>query len=73
MSDTADASVEEYNVAHFGLPDRGDGGPDVFRRTNPVGTLAPDFAAVRLRDLAEVKLSDYLGKGHVVLEFGSVT
>lgn len=73
MAHTVDVSVEEYNPAHFGMPGRGDGDPGLFRRTNPVGTVAPDFPAVRLRDLAEVKLSDYLGKGYVVLEFGSIT
>lgn len=66
------ASVEEYNYAHFGEPGRAED-PVLFRPASPVGTIAPDFSAIRLGDLAQVKLSDYLGKGHVVLEFGSVT
>lgn len=64
--------IERYNYAHFGEFTRSPEAED-FRRVNQVGTIAPDFPAVRLRDLARMKLSDYLGKGHLVLEFGSVT
>lgn len=70
--ETSQTAADEYNQAHFGQLAPTDQ-PNNFRRVNPIGNIAPDFPAVRLGDLAQVKLSDYLGHGHVVLEFGSVT
>jgi hypothetical protein len=70
--DTSVSVQTDYNYVHFGEPGRMED-PNRFKQVNPVGSLAPDFPATRLRDLTEVHLSDYLGKGLVVLEFGSVT
>jgi len=72
MADTVTRIETQYNYANFGQPDAF-GDAAAFRQVNPVGSIAPDFSVVRLRDLADVRLSDYLGKGFVVLEFGSVT
>lgn len=70
--ETSQSSVDAYNQEHFGQFGPSDQ-QNSFRRVNPVGSIAPDFPAVRLGDLAQVRLSGYLGHGHVVLEFGSVT
>lgn len=72
MVDTQSRVEIEYNYEHFAGNDPLAEAID-FKRIVPVGTPAPDFSAVRLRDLATVRLSDYLGRGFVVLEFGSVT
>jgi hypothetical protein len=72
MTDTSTRIEAQYNYENFGQPDIF-GDAAAFKQVNPVGSVAPDFPVVRLRDLADVRLSDYLGKGFVVVEFGSVT
>jgi hypothetical protein len=72
MLDTRTEAEIAYNPEHFD-PAPGSSDVSLFKQVNPVGTIAPDFPAVRLRDHATVRLADYLGQGHVVLEFGSVT
>lgn len=72
MIDTPTEAEILYNPEHFG-PEPGASDVSLFKQINPVGTIAPDFPAVRLRDRATVRLSDSLGNGCVVLEFGSVT
>ena len=58
-----------YNYESFGQCDLA--APDSQSVTN-VGSQAPQF---RLRSLdgEKVSLADFIGKGHVVLEFGSIT
>ncbi len=58
----------EYNYSRFALElmvERFEGGPKP-------GEMAPDFSAPTL-DGREVKLRDFRGRRHVVLQFGSVT
>lgn len=43
-----------------------------FRTNLPVGSRAPEFVAWDLNG-NEVRLSDFRGKKHLVLEFGSIT
>lgn len=43
---------------------------DGFRERQPIGAPAPDFRLLSV-DGRSVRLSDFLGKKHVVLEFGS--
>lgn len=72
MLDTLTPAEVEYNLEHFD-PEPGASDASLFKQISPVGTVAPEFPAVRLRDGATVRQPDYLGTGHVVLEFGSVT
>lgn len=61
--------MDSYNYHSYGQCDVGM--PD-FRSVAQVGTKAPDFNLVDLSG-KKVSLSDFKGKKHVLLEFGSVT
>jgi peroxiredoxin len=68
MSDKKDIHESQYNYPHFRpdlMVERFEGGP------NP-GETAPDFTAVSLNG-EKIRLSDFRGRRHVVLQFGSVT
>ena len=58
----------EYNYSRFRpdlMVERFEGGPQP-------GEVAPDFTALTL-DGEKVRLSDFRGQRHLVLQFGSVT
>ena len=63
------AEVETYNYATF------DGTDDflAFRTALPVGSTAPDAAAISLESGAPVRLSDFWRGRDVLIEFGSLT
>lgn len=61
--------MDSYNHESFGQCDIGV--PD-FRSVAKVGTRAPEFSLTTL-DGAKVSLADFIGKKHVLLEFGSIT
>lgn len=64
----AEKNVAEYNYSRFHaglMVERFEGGPKP-------GEMAPDLSSSTL-DGREVRLSDFLGRRHVVLQFGSVT
>jgi len=61
--------MDSYNHDSFGQCDVG--APD-FRSVGEVGTKAPDFTLASLEG-ERVCLSDFQGKRHVLLEFGSIT
>jgi hypothetical protein len=68
MSNEKDIQKSQYNYSRFRpdlMVERFEGGP------NP-GETAPDFTAVAL-DGNKVQLSEFRGRCHVVLQFGSVT
>ena len=58
-----------YNYESFGQCDLA--APD-FRAVAKVGNQAPQFTLCSL-DGERVSLSDFVGKKHVLLEFGSIT
>ncbi len=58
-----------YNYESFGQCDLA--APD-FRAVTHVGSRAPQFT-LRSLDGGKVSLADFIGKKHVVLEFGSIT
>ncbi|MBI4317427.1 MAG: hypothetical protein HY675_02970 [Chloroflexi bacterium] len=60
--------AETYNYPSF----HRSSAVDVFRDGPRVGTRAPDFAG-RALEGEVIRLSDFLGKAHVILEFGSIT
>ncbi len=63
-------AIETYNYAHF----QGGGGEFLaFRTILPVGSKAPDFAALLLETGQPVRLSDYWQGRDVLIEFGSLT
>lgn len=72
---TTSSKAEEYNRTSFTLRERPSGrdhpGED-FHPTLHVGMLAPDFTATDL-DGNPVRLSDFRGRKHVLLEFGCIT
>ena len=61
--------MDSYNYEGYGQCDVE--APD-FRAVAQVGIEAPDFALNDL-DGKEVSLSEFRGKKHVLLEFGSIT
>ncbi len=61
--------IEEYNYATF----VGSDNFLAFRTTLPVGSAAPDVAALRASDGQPVNLSDYWADRDVLVEFGSLT
>ena len=61
--------MDSYNYHSYGQCDVD--APD-FRSVVPVGTKTPDFSLVDLSG-KKVSLSDFKGKKHVLLEFGSIT
>ncbi|MEE8238896.1 MAG: hypothetical protein V3R13_02270 [Nitrososphaerales archaeon] len=63
------AIAQEYNKSDYGT---GSGNFDAFKSHLRVGGEAPNFTIKRL-DGGSMKLSDFRGKKHVVLEFGSIT
>lgn len=58
-----------YNYESFGQCELA--APD-FRAVAKVGSQAPQFT-LRSLDGEKVSLSDFVGKKHVLLEFGSIT
>ena len=60
---------DHYNYDSFGQCDLA--APD-FRAVAKIGSQAPHFTLSRL-DGEQVSLSDFIGKKHVLLEFGSIT
>jgi cytochrome oxidase Cu insertion factor (SCO1/SenC/PrrC family) len=62
-------SADHYNHESFGQCDLA--APD-FWAVAKVGTEAPDFTLTDLNG-TKVSLADFLGKKHVLLEFGSIT
>ena len=60
---------ENYNYQSFGQCDLA--APD-FRAVATIGSQAPQFT-LRGLDGEKVSLSDFIGKKHVLLEFGSIT
>jgi hypothetical protein len=62
-------TIDYYNHESFGQCDLG--APD-FWSVAEVGTSAPKFTLSSL-DGAKVSLGDFIGKRHVLLEFGSIT
>ena len=66
------AAVKEYNYSEF-PPAENDAITRGFAELLKVGRPAPDFSATLLDDLSTVKLSDYIEKGLVLIEFGSLT
>jgi peroxiredoxin len=68
MTDREEWQESQYNYPHFhrGLMiEQFEGGPKP-------GEMAPDFTASTLGG-EKVRLSDFHGQRHVVLQFGSVT
>jgi peroxiredoxin len=61
--------MDLYNHDSYGLCEVG--APD-FRSVAQVGTKAPEFTLIGL-DGKPVSLKDFIGKKHVLLEFGSIT
>lgn len=61
--------MDSYNHESFGQCDVG--APD-FRSVAQVGSEAPNFTLADL-DGKRVSLTDFRGKKHVLLEFGSIT
>ncbi|MBI4487866.1 MAG: redoxin domain-containing protein [Deltaproteobacteria bacterium] len=61
--------MDSYNHQSYGQCDIGAPG---FRSVAKVGTKAPDFILAGLEG-QRVSLSDFNGKRHVLLEFGSIT
>lgn len=61
--------MDSYNYEEYGQCDVE--APN-FRSVAQVGTRAPDFTLVDLNG-KKVSLSDFGGKKHVLLEFGSIT
>jgi peroxiredoxin len=59
----------DYNYEGYGQCELG--GPD-FKLVAKIGTMAPEFTLTTL-DGKTVSLTDFLGKKHVLLEFGSIT
>jgi hypothetical protein len=62
------SQASEYNYSHFTpdlMTERFEGGPKP-------GEMAPDFTALTLEG-DQVRLSEFHGNCHVVLQFGSVT
>lgn len=64
-----DLDMDLYNHDSYGLCEVG--APD-FRSVAKVGTKAPEFTLTTL-DGKPVSLKDFIGKKHVLLEFGSIT
>lgn len=64
-----DSHQDEYNYRIF----NGQGDFEQFGTICPVGTSAPDFAAIQLETGQAVRLSDYWRQGDLVVEFGSFT
>ncbi len=62
-------AIEDYNYAAF------NGTDDflAFRTALPVGSPAPDVAAVLVDTGESVQLSDFWRDGHLLVEFGSLT
>ncbi len=63
------AIAQDYNKSEYGT---GSGHFNSFKSHLRVGGEAPDFTIKRL-DEGSVRLSDFRGKKHVVLEFGCIT
>ena len=63
------AKAADYNKMDYGT---GSTRFDGFRSHLKVGMAAPDFEIEKL-DGGSLKLSDFRGKKHVVLEFGCIT
>ena len=61
--------MDSYNYQAYGQCEVA--APD-FGSVAKVGTRAPDFTLSGL-DGAPVSLTDFLGKKHILLEFGSIT
>ena len=61
--------MDSYNYESFGQCDLA--APD-FRAVAMVGSIASQFT-LRSLDEEKVSLSDFIGKKHVLLEFGSIT
>ncbi len=61
--------MDSYNYEGYGQCDVG---APYFRSVAQVGAEAPDFTLIDL-DGRRVSLSDFRGKKHVLLEFGSIT
>ncbi len=61
--------MDAYNYESFGQCELA--APD-FRAVAMVGSIAPQIT-LRSLDGEKVSLSDFLGKKHVLLEFGSIT
>ena len=57
-------NYETYGQCEIGAPD--------FRSVVKVGTKAPEFTLTSL-DAKTVSLKDFIGRKHVLLEFGSIT
>jgi hypothetical protein len=62
-------TIDPYNHESFGQCDLG--APD-FWSVAKVETSAPKFTLSSL-DGAKVSLADFIGKKHVLMEFGSIT
>jgi hypothetical protein len=60
---------DQYNYDSFGQCDLA--APD-FRAIGKIGSQAPQFT-LRGLDGEKVSLADFIGKKHVLLEFGSIT
>jgi peroxiredoxin len=61
--------MDFYNYEGYGQCELG--GPD-FKLVAKVGTKAPEFTLTSL-DGETVSLKDFIGKKHILLEFGSIT
>lgn len=61
--------MDSYNLASF---EKKEEEFKNFRNILPVGSRAPEFTAWTLKG-EEVRLADFRGKSHLVLEFGSIT
>ncbi len=64
--------MSEYNYASFPLDMCAEDFPR-FRSILKVGQPAPDGDLVNAGDGSAVRLSDYWGRGPLVIEFGSIT
>ena len=72
MTNSRVLSAAVYNYAEF-PPSMGNSDFAGFKNAEPrVGQQAPDFEAILL-DGPKVRLSDFISKGPVVIEFGSIT
>ena len=70
-SEKAVKAVEEYNYSTF-TTSEARGKTRVFAEILHAGDEAPDFE-MATPDGGTVRLSDFRGKKHVLLEFGSIT
>jgi hypothetical protein len=67
--DDRQREIETYNYATF------EGTDDflAFRTALPVGSAAPDVAAIDVTSGETVRLGDYWRRGDLLIEFGSLT